>query len=821
MGWAGRHYELSGGPDPIVHHTVPELEYDGGRHYIDGSTKFYGLDCTGKILSITEMDDLAGRRGNWPQQRYHNLFFHTPGAICRDTDGYRPDQDGADDHSPIRAWITGRPGPGTVCSRIWGVPDQDTMTEDWLTLPGKGRDPKLVTYHTGGTHSIYRCVLNLKDNQHYTRYWRCLDPTFSNMDYFHPTSSGQYPDGDHKAQGNGQWVFTPDLCDERQFESIANFQRGKPAIHPTQVGTEAIAVFKIDCTNLLTGCTIEADLVRRDASDSVVIEVSADAGRSWKPIWDNQSTGNVQVVLNATDTLKGTYTADNLRMLLSYYVRVRITATDAVTDCGLNRITIKTTTSVNRQALPTLRLGKNLITVDVDTSRQLETKTLRPMLKKDQYREYAIDSSNITCLADQSSSRPVIRCDDGDRDAWVTFQLDTPRAISRARMGGDIWVSNWGDPGTNYVKFQYKLYDGAWSSEWTDVARYDRDTQDTPSQKRRHQAHYEQFDITAPNVTGVQFRFLFRGANGWAGSSLLRMEVDYEPADATFKPIEVTYNWTEYFEPIPGDPDSGGITRTHTERVSSVPHQYFVNCGGDIQPRMNWVRVNLEGAGTEEVKPGYSDGTDHGDKYEIPQERFDYGRVLSIGRPYAQSKDPVSATYGAELGEITDGLVRYPQVEGSWPATELAHWPDGVGTLAVTVDLGTVQSVGGTRVDAYAYSPARVRFPHSVEVLTSVDGVTYTDRGRDRYKGARYAHNNWNADWPLYPRHDSPNWDVFPDYGLRGNYIFVPFDAPVSARYVKFLVTQAEGQGLMLSEVNVYDTLCVERWTPRLKHSIP
>ena len=94
MGWVGRHYELSGGPAPTVNHTVPEIEYDGTRHYIDGSTKFYGLDCNGRILSITDMDDVAGPCGPWPKCRYHNLFHHTPGAICRDTDGYLPNRGG-------------------------------------------------------------------------------------------------------------------------------------------------------------------------------------------------------------------------------------------------------------------------------------------------------------------------------------------------------------------------------------------------------------------------------------------------------------------------------------------------------------------------------------------------------------------------------------------------------------------------------------------------------------------------------------------------------------------------------------------------------
>ncbi len=132
--------------------------------------------------------------------------------------------------------------------------------------------------------------------------------------------------------------------------------------------------------------------------------MSADAGGSWLEVWNNGSTGTVNVDLNATDTLKGTYAADNLRMILNYYVRVRITANDAVTDCGLNGITIKTRTTVNRQSLPTLKLGENLITVDIDGNRQIETKTLRPMLKNDQYLDYVIDSSNIGLRGSQSVS---------------------------------------------------------------------------------------------------------------------------------------------------------------------------------------------------------------------------------------------------------------------------------------------------------------------------------------------------------------------------------------------------------------------------------
>jgi hypothetical protein len=284
-------------------------------------------------------------------------------------------------------------------------------------------------------------------------------------------------------------------------------------------------------------------------------------------------------------------------------------------------------------------------------------------------------------------------------------------------------------------------------------------------------------------------------------------------------PVEVTYNWTEYYEPLPADADAGGVTRSHTERVASFPHSYQINTGGDVRPRMNWVRVNLAGSSPEPTTPGYSDGRDVGESSEIPSLRYVWGRLLSQGKPYTVTKTPEADAFRAEGDdqELTDGLVQEPQVEGPWPATCLAHWSDGVGTLEVTVDLGAESTVGGARLDAFYRAP-KDRFPNSVVVATSLDGKTFTTRARDRHHAARYALNGWPANWPLYPRFDSPKWGEFPNYGLRGNYVFLPFAEPLTARYVRFLVEQQPGYGLMLSEVEVWDRLEAVPWTPRLAH---
>ena len=133
------------------------------------------------------------------------------------------------------------------------------------------------------------------------------------------------------------------------------------------------------------------------------------------------------------------------------------------------------------------------------------------------------------------------------------------------------------------------------------------------------------------------------------------------------------------------------------------------------------------------------------------------------------------------------------------------------------MDLGETQKVGGGRVDCYCMWGG-VRFPRAVEIRTSTDGAKFRTRGRDRYRSARFAHNGWPADWPLHPRHNAPASGSFPDFGLKANYIFVPFEKPVQARYVRFIVQAQPGHGFQLTEVNVWDRLEERPWTPRLAH---
>ena len=808
LGWVGRHYEVGD-------HTVPELEYDGGRHYLDNTYKFFPVKCDGRtILGITEMDEAAGPCAKGPEGRYHWLCYHTPQAITRDRDGYAPGKAGqaeliGDDTTRIRGWLTGSWLPRDAAGRAYFA---QTLDEAWVKRHWN-------EWNTQGCHSIYRYRLGLRPGESYTRYWEPLGTT---SDYYYPNGQGKDPNSYLKDRGrsNGRWIFTPDLQRDAAFESARNTARSSQLpVHPARAGEEAEVVFKVQSANITTGVIVEADLYRRSEKDAVAIEASCDAGHSWFPVWEARGTGELHVKQNISDALCGTHQAGDLRVVLNYLVRVRMKAAQSPSDAALKAITVTTITQCNRQALPRLDLGTNCITVDYDPRMQYETLSVRPLLKNDLYRRYAVDSANIG-TSQRQGTLPVAFADSTTDEAHVTFQLDAPRPVLRFRMGGSIWLS--GRAESNYVRYEYRLRGpgGQWNP-WQTAGAFDFEHTRDNYHQRRNQNKYLEVPVSQADVTSVQFRYVFRTRHTSkyhrTGASLLRMELDYQAPDTAFRPIEVTYNWTEYYEPLPED-ESGGTVRSHTERISRLPHRYRIHVGGHVRPHVNWVRINLEGSSPEPVTLGYSDGKDVGARDAIPPVRYTWGRLLSLNKPYTVSVSPRKGAFRVEGDEqeLTDGYIKEPQSSGTTD-TGLAHWPRGVDTLEVTVDLGEVRSVGGGRVDGYIMWGG-VRFPNSVEIRTSADGRTFTTRGRDRHKSARYAHNGWPANWPLHPRHDAPESGPFPDFGLKANYIFVPFEKPVRARYVKFMIQARPGSGFQLTEVNVWDSLKAVPWTPRLAH---
>lgn len=814
FGFMGRRHELSDLHTPIEH-TVPEIYYDDTWHFFDPSFgNAYGLHDNGIVTSLEA----------YALNPYYSRY-KTPAALTKDSDG-----DGY-----IKAWLSSD-------EFGWSI---DRMRHDEYS-------PDLTwgERETEGYYGVHRFDISIEDYEFYTRYWHHLDGLegFNKRDFFWPhynysdSNNYTYNDiddriGEHR--GNGLWVYEPDLTDESAYESSFNLYTYGQALYPTELDVEGEIVFKIDSANFTTGVLVEADLFRENEGDSVIIEASSSGGNYWFPVWENKAVGDLHIVENISNMIKGTLQSQDIRHVTDYMVRVRLNTVSGLRSAQLKSMKISTVTMLNKSALPKLMLGKNEITIqETNSGLNYQTKSLNPVLTKlesgandeifwqniELWKLYTKLHHNFTA-AENYGNMYTSLWKTSSQKGWITYELDAPRAIKKARIGGSFVIREESDD--SFV-IKYRVYNGQWH-EWQEVSFYNWNTRNN-SANRENQAHLEEWHIWQENVTKVEFMV---EAFNYPHINALHMEIDYLKKETEDKPLYITYNWTEFYEDVDGhlpqDPDEG-ITRTYSEKITQLPHTFTINTGGDIQPQMNWVSMNLEGNHdpVNNTPLGYSDGQDRGDNDLIPMFKYEIGNEIAIGKDISLSSTP----YHGLASQLVDGRIIAAsngergnegggKVEVQIDEEDIVKFSEGIDVLEVTIDLGSVKTVGGVRVDAYK-PEWEAYFPDSIVVETAVDN-NFVKRAEDAYNSAKYAHNLWPVDWALPKNAYSKNVGRFPNYGLLSNYVFIPFDAPVEARYIRLKIKEQninnEEKGLSFSEIHVYDKLIAHQWLPRLKHA--
>jgi hypothetical protein len=274
------------------------------------------------------------------------------------------------------------------------------------------------------------------------------------------------------------------------------------------------------------------------------------------------------------------------------------------------------------------------------------------------------------------------------------------------------------------------------------------------------------------------------------------MEANHQPAEAGFKPLEVTFNWSER------QADYSLVERSHTEVVTKLPHRYFINVGGADHPVMNSLQIRSRDEGRP-VKAGYSDDRDVGGERFVPR-WVTYGRNLARGKPYTISV-PSTTQWGAgdpDGRRLTDGIAGPPYPGGTAPSFA-ACWNQGQNP-EITVDLGRPERCGAFRIQVGAGWPwwdaLKGEIKDQVNVLTSVDGQTYQRQGRF----------NFNLRWRDFPaNHFWPD-----DETLCAHLFELILPEPVEARYVRFAVTPA--RTVTVSEVEVLEFIRYEPFDLRL-----
>ena len=760
-------------------HTVSEVSWDKGEswHMFDSSMSFFCFNHAGEVASCQEIKETHACELSGGKSEPGHFYLYHGAPQCRS-------------HLGPNGWR---------CAGDQPVAYKRTLFNGASSFTDGFSVSKYSQYGRYGR----RYILNLRPYESYTRYWKPLDrdtPDVTDegkLDFFRPLK-GDDPDNQHglnNLRGNGIWVFQPKLSntdcrkllyDFHSIETRAESSTG-PHLHPANPGEPASVVFKVSAANVITSMQIEAEVLRSDGDDDLQLLVSRTAGLQWSPVWQSQRVGSQRIDLPLRDQVAG---------VTECLVKVSMTAGGKSTDVGLNALKLTTTTQLNRRTLPKLTLGTNRVRLSAD--QQVESTLLWPPLHAGQYRDTVFQEEGVYC--DQKPDgcyKATIGAGVNGQECSATWRLDVPTDITGVTYG--VVATN--RSSNSYVSLRHS-FDGNRFEEF-----FRKSDGDSPFDKQvLHTVAGSQVP-PATRQTYLQCAFFCRGgaaSYGTDGIQDLLIRVDHKPRDPGFEPVEVTYNWTEHRE-------AGDIARSHTERITSLPHEYVINTSGIRDPTMNWVHMSLAGYGADaRPAPGYSDGEDVGPRCERTTVTHAWGKNLAHGRPYIASRPSSSKSKNSDSDglELTNGIIVAPTDHTTSQAVQAAtaFWDAGE-PVTMVVDLGSPQEMSGARVSTHQPN-AHYCHPAQVDVAVSADGRTWQAAGTISHDGL------WHppGDYEPWEHDDDPSYDRLPAGGRLAYSFPLVFKNPLTARYVRFVCTPLAERGMGLAELEVFDRVGVVPW---------
>jgi hypothetical protein len=706
MGFRTKYWDIS-------LHTVPEVEYGGRWHMYDNSLSTLYTLCDGKTIAGVEDigKTLACPASNDKAEPGHIAKYHCLNATSKN------------------GFLT---GSDTIRS----------LEEEYRCFNPNGLKYRSYFYDWDRGH---RYIFNLRADEVYTRQYASLGDTPE----FYVPNGGK--DSEAKAKfkqrGNGVRTFKPALTPAalpKLAHRITNVRAMTPAgIGSAQSDAAGEAVFKIEGANVITSLAITAAFARESDSDVSALAISTTNGLTWHTVWQAETSGVTAADIKLIDEVNG-----------AYEVLVKATLKGKA---QLREIAFETNTQLNAKTQPRLNFGKN--TIYVGAGDQTESIVFWPDLPAGKAAPYIVKQRNVAFAKNNPGYMGTMHAEKANEEAWVVFQMDAPRDITRINYGGRFYNR----APKSHIDLLHS-FDGG--KTW--IPSYSL----TDTKQPWDVIHYETVERIPPGTRSVRFKYLLNSSEaGTAACSIyaVRMEANYQPADATFQPVEVTFAWSE------SQKDRSLVERSHTELITRLPWKYTINVGGEDHPVMKSLRVNLQGAGTD-VKYGYSDGKDVGGEKFVPR-WMTCGRNLAEGKTYALSlQSETNWDAGDPDGrKLTDGVAG-PSFAGGTSYRYGALWSAKKNPV-VTLDLTAPTKCASFGMNFHGYpwhDALKGQIKDKVEVLVSADGITYTSLG--------FLHTD------LRYKEIPVNFMLPDDEHLTGATFRLIPDKPVQARYVQFKI---------------------------------
>jgi len=721
----------------IAMHTVSEVEYDGRWHMYDNSMSALYTLCDGK--TIAGVEDIGkkggcaasgGKVGPGHIAKYHCLYATSKNGFLT----------------------------GADCMR--------SLEHEYHCFNPNALKYRYYYYDWDRGH---RYVLNVRDGETYTRYYSRRDenrpdavvqnerqPKYKASPAYYVPNNGKDPETPntrYHIRGNGEWEWKPKLTAadyKKAIVSEANIVATKPAgLRPLAPGKPAEVVFKVNGANVITSQVLKLGMLRKTDADSVSVSVSTNNGLTWKEVWRAKKVGDLSERITLVEEVNGAY---------EVLLRVSMTAAAAPADVALKSIAFETRTMLNGKTQPKLNLGKN--TVYVGVGEQADTIVLWPDLQGDEWKPYAVEHHNMTSQEKHPGYMGVMHAVRPDEDAYVVLKVDAPRDITSVTYGGRLYNR----APRAHIDFLHS-FDGG--KTWTKSYSL------TDTKPPWDVIHYETVNEIPVGARSVLFKYLLNAAavgTNTCSIYAVRLEANHKPVEPGFKPIEVTFNWSERRD------DYSLAQRSHTQLIEKAPLRYTINVGGVDHPVVNSLRVRARGSDADATY-GYSDGKD------IEAEKFvgrwvTYGKNLAEGKEYTLSH-PSIGNWGAgdpDGKKLTDGVTGPPYAGGN-SYKYGACWNARTNPV-ITLDLGAPKACASFGMDFHGYpwwDALQGQVKDKVEVLTSLDGEDYESQGSLK-TDLRWVDLPANHMWPDDERITGHTFRLIPE-------------KPVETRYVKYKVT--------------------------------
>lgn len=440
-------------------HSIPEVYYQGGWHYLDNDQRGFSRLPDGTIASIK---DYRGRT--------LKLLFDPTG--------------------PSKPFF-----PSVQLPRM--------VYEQKMIFAGYLLNQSYHYYQHDKFRTTHSMNLTLRPGERFIRSWsnvgkwnlapKLIEGDVKQIGYADPWGGPRDPyfelypeaprndDGSPLTFANGLMIYRPDLgkgardykADIYQEENIDN---SGPGFCPAKAGKVAYADFRVRLPYVIVGwpgdpekqddttgaAVVSGRALRGSKADSVRIMVSADEGRSWQEVWKATKTGEVDFAVDVSNLVESKY---------SYIVRFELEAANNPQDVKLISFGIDTACQLNPMVLPAVRAGKNQMTVSFEPGPEVfeETIHFEPEVNP------ADRAYKVKDLTVEDGLYPALGPKAAGQKGYVIYELRAPagKKVVWAKVGGAFRSAPGGDARELYRIYYGLGRPGGWKLLWeADPAPY-------------------------------------------------------------------------------------------------------------------------------------------------------------------------------------------------------------------------------------------------------------------------------------------------------------------------------------------------------------